>query len=357
LYTKACEILDDRFMTIAEVLKAKGYMTAGVTANPNMNKVYGFDQGFDHYVESDIVWEGMQAKPGQIKYSGTTQLKSAPEVFRIATQILDADSHRPFFLFLHLMDTHTRMYPEPSPEFRSMFEEYKRDQERAYYLKVRQASFEIGQFVQTLLRTPGCENTLFVISADHGEGLFDHPNLPNSNWHGYLLYDSQIRVPLIFYHPASGLQPRQIEQEVRLIDLMPTILDYVGISARPRHIVGKSLLPLIKGSKVTISLPEYFVTETRSNNNDKVAVYSKNLIYIENRDGYPGVNPRELQSRYRRQNGKRTDLIKQKPEAAGRMERFLRNWERKYPEAKITPCKKKASPETLEQLKSLGYIK
>lgn len=357
LYTKACEILNDRFTTLAEVLKSKGYLTVGITANPNMNKVYNFDQGFDHYVESDIVWEGMDAKPGQIKYSATTQLKAAPEVFRIATHILGADSHRPFFLFLHLMETHTRMYPEPSPEFRSMFEEYKRDEERSYYLKVRQVSYEIGLFVQTLLSKPGCENTLFIISSDHGEGLYDHPSLPDSRWHGYLLYDSQVRVPLIFYHPAGGKQPRMIEQEVRLIDLMPTILDYVKISKRPSHIAGKSLLPLINGTRDTINLPEYFVAETRSNNNNKVAVYSKNLIYIENRDKYPGVNPRELQSRYRRQNGKRTDLIKQKPEVAAIMERFLKEWEGKYPQAKITPCKKKASPETLEQLKSLGYLK
>jgi len=357
LYTKACEILDDRFTTIAEVLKSGGYLTIGITANPNMNKVYGFDQGFDHYVESDIVWEGMRAKPGQTKYSATTQLKSAPEVFRIATNILDGDSHRPFFMFLHLMDTHTRMVSEPSPEFRSMFEEYRRDQERSYYLKVRQASYEIGQFVQTLLSKPGCENTLLVISSDHGEGLYDHPNLPDSYWHGYLLYDSQVKVPLIFYHPAASLQPRQIDQDVRLIDLVPTILDYVKISKRPPHIAGKSLLPLINGTRDSIDLPEYFVAETRSNKNNKVAVISKYLIYIENRDNYPGVNPRELQSRYRRQNGKRTDLIKQKPDVAARMERFLKEWERKYPEAKITPCKKKASPETLEQLKSLGYLK
>ena len=113
----------------------------------------------------------------------------------------------------------------------------------------------------------------------------------------------------------------------------------------------------MNGTRATIDLPEYFVAETRSNKNNKVAVISKHLLYIENRDGYRGVNPRELQSRYRRQNGKRTDLIKQKPDVAARMERFLKEWERKYPEAKITPCKKKASPETLEQLKSLGYLK
>jgi len=357
LYSKACEILDDRFTTLPEILKSEDYLTIGITANPNMNKVYNFHQGFDRYVESDILWEGMDVKPGQTLFSSTTRLKPAPEVFKIAMSILASDQPRPFFLFLHLMDVHTRMNTEIRPEFRSMFKEYNRDEERTYYLKVRQVSSDIGAFVQTLLAKPGCENTVFVISADHGEGLYDHPNVPSSRWHGYLLYESQVKVPLILYHPASGQEPRLIEQEVRLVDLLPTLLDYLNISRRPAGLIGKSALPLMEGTKGKINLPEYFVSETRTNFNYKVAVRSRNWVYIENRDKYPGVNPRELQSRYRRQNGKRTDLIQEKPEIAARMEKFLKNWEKKYPDGKVTPCKEKASPETIEQLKSLGYIK
>jgi arylsulfatase A-like enzyme len=357
LYRKDCEILDDRFTTLAEILKTQDYLTVGITANPNMNKVYNFHQGFDHYVESDVIWEWMRKKLGQAKLSSTHQLKSNSEVFETAMNILDEDKHRPFFLFVHLMGAHTRSNAEIRPEFRSMFDDYPRDEEREYYLRVRQSSYDIGNFVQTLLPKPGCGNTLFIISADHGEGLYDHPKVPDSRWHGYLLYDSQVKVPLILYHPNSGQEPRQIEQNARLIDLLPTILDYLKISKKPSGIVGKSLLPLIKGTKERINLPKYFVAETRTNNNYKLAVYSKSWIYIENRDHYPGVNPFELQSRYRRQDGKWTDLINEKPDIAAGMREFLKKWEKKFPESKITPCREKASPETVEQLKSLGYLK
>lgn len=357
LYRKFDETLPDRFTTIAEILKSQGYLTLGVTANPNLNKVTNFDQGFDHYVDSDVVWQWMKPEAGQTKYSSTAKLKSAPEVFNTAMDILNEDGRRPFFVFLHLMDVHKKMSTEINPEFESLFDNYARDEERTYYLKVRQVSSDIGNFVQNLTQQPGCEDTLFVLLADHGEGLFDHPKVPRSTWHGYYLYDSHVRIPLIFYHPNSRLKPRLVEQEVRLIDLMPTLLDYLGISRRSEDIVGKSLLPLIEGTEERIDLPEYFVAETRTNDLFKLAVYSKGWIYIENRDKSRGVNPRELQSRYGRQEGKRTDFIHKNPQIAAVMEKFLKEWETKFPEAAVTPSKKKASPETIEQLKSLGYIK
>lgn len=356
LYRKTNEILNDRFTTLPEILKSQNYLTIGITANPNLNKVYNFHQGFDRYVDSDIVWPWMGSKPSETIITSTTRLKSNLELFETAMAILEKDKHRPFFLYLQLMDVH-RLKTEIKPEFLSMFHQYSKEQERMYYLKVRQTSYDVGNFVQRVLSKPGCENTLFIISADHGEGLFDHPDVPNSELHGYYLYESQVKVPLIFYHPNGGLKPRLIEQEVRLIDLLPTLLDYLKISRRPSDIVGKSLLPLIEGTKTKISLPKYFVVETRTNNYYKIAVYGKNWIYIENRANDPGVNPRELQRRYRKQNGKLTDLITKEPEIAGAMKEFLKKWESKFPDGKVTPWKEKPSPEAIEQLKSLGYIK
>jgi len=357
LYRKTNEILNDRFTTLPEILKSQNYLTIGITANPNLNKVNNFHQGFDRYIESDIVWPWLNPKPGQEILTLSARLKSVPEVFATALDILNRDKQRPFFLFLHLMDVHTFMKTEIRPEFRSLFDHYSRERERTYYLKVRQTSSDVGVFVQTLLSKPGCENTLFIISADHGEGLFDHPDVPDSEGHAYLLYDSHIKVPLIFYHPNSGQEPRQIDQEVRLIDLLPTVLDYLKISGKPSKIVGKSLLPLIKGTKERISLPKYSVAETRTSNVYKVAVFGKNWIYIENRAYHPGLNLRELQSRYRKQDGKRTDFINKEPEIAEAMAKFLKTWERKFPDGKVTPWKQEPSPETIEQLKSLGYIK
>lgn len=357
LYRKADDMLDDRFTTAPEILKSQNYLTIGVTANANLNKAYNFHQGFDYYVESDIVWNWVPLQSGQTKFSSTTKLKSAREIFETAMNILDNDKRRPFFIYAHLMDVHASQKTEVRPEFASLFDQYSRDEERNYYIKVRQTSADVGRFVQALLSTPGGENTVVIIIADHGEGLYDHPQVSNSTGHGHLLYESQVKVPLIFYHPLGGLEPRRVEQEVRLIDLLPTLLDYLGVPQKPSEMAGKSLLPLMKGTKERIPLPEYFVTETRMDKDIKLAVYSRNWIYIENRLGYPGVNPRELQSRHRRQNGKLTDFIHKKPEIAAGMEKFLKEWEKKFPESKPTLAKKKVSAEAIEQLRSLGYIK
>jgi arylsulfatase A-like enzyme len=357
LYTKGDETLAGRFETLPEVLRNKGYFTLGITANPNLNSAYNFHQGFDRYVDSDIVYEWMRPGPGQEKLSATTRMKSAPEVFETAAGILERETRRPFFLFVHLNDTHVKQATGISPEFRSLFENYSREEERTYFQKIRQASSDLGRFVRELLARPGCENTLVVITADHGEGLFDHPLVPESSGHGYLLYESHLRVPLIFYHPAGRLKPRVVDQEVRLLDLAPTILDYVGIPRRPKDRVGTSLLALVRGEAKTVELPEYEVAETRTRPWNRIAVYSRNWMYIENRDRYPKLKRFELQSRYRRQNGRFSDLLALHPEVAGPMKEFLARWEKKYPDGPVTRGRQKASRETLEQLKSLGYIK
>lgn len=357
LYTKGDEILADRFETMAEVLQAEGYLTIGITANPNLNSAYNFQQGFDHYVDSDIVYKWMRPETGQQKLSATTRMKSAPEVFETVLDILDSAPRRPFFLFVHLNDTHVMMESEIDPPFQSLFEDYSREEEKTYYRKIRQASHDLGRFVHELLARPGCGNTLIIISADHGEGLFDHPLVPESSGHGYLLYESHLRVPLIFYHPAGGLAPRPVDQEVRLIDLFPTILAYLDIPRRPKDIVGRSLLPLLNGTARPVPPPAFFVSETRTGKWNRIAVYSRNWMYIENRDHFPKLNRFELQSRYRRQNGRFSDLFGRYPEVVSPMREFLVRWEKKYPDGEVTRAKKKASPETLEQLRSLGYIK
>lgn len=357
LYTKGDEILADRFETLAEILQSRHYLTIGITANPNLNTVYNFQQGFDHYIDSDVIYDWMKPRPGQEKLSTTTRMKSAPEVFEIVMDILNREKGRPFFMFAHLNDTHVKMDLEIDPAFGDLFGHYSRESERTYYRKIRQASSDVGRFVRELLAKPGSENTLVIISADHGEGLFDHPRVPDSTGHGYLLYESHLRVPLIFYHPGGGLDPLRIEQEVRLIDLFPTVLDYLGISYKPKGIVGRSLRPLLEGTEESVRLPEYFVAETRTANWNRIAVYSRNWMYIENRDRFPKLNRFELQSRFHRQDGRFSDFISRRPEVAAPLKEFLTRWEKEFPDGPVTRAKEKASRETLEQLRSLGYIR
>ena len=104
-------------------------------------------------------------------------------------------------------------------EFASLFSE---ERSREYLRALRQVSQDIGAFVERLLALPGWQDTLFIITSDHGEGLNSHPDIPESKYHGRLLYESQIMIPLIFYHPKRSLVAKPIDRPVRLLDIMPT---------------------------------------------------------------------------------------------------------------------------------------
>jgi arylsulfatase A-like enzyme len=163
---------------------------------------------------------------------------------------------------------------------------------------------------------------------------------------------------LIFYHPgsaAAGFRNRRVAEKVRLLDLMPTLLEYVRIPL-PDEIDGMALQSLIGGKP--LALPRQFVTETNWKIVDKIAVYSDEWKYIENRDDWPGVNPQELQRMGVRENGKKTDSIDERADTARTLKRYLAEWERLYPKADSSSNpRKRPSKEEIEQLKSLGYIK
>ncbi len=65
IYKEKAHVLDDRFQTLAELLRESGYTTVGATANPNINGSFNFDQGFDHYEDSDTLFHWMQEEPGK----------------------------------------------------------------------------------------------------------------------------------------------------------------------------------------------------------------------------------------------------------------------------------------------------
>lgn len=365
LYKRNFEMLNDKYKTLPEILKANGYTTIGITANPIINSLFNFDQGFDLYIDSDVIWWWMVPKEGEVNKSTTTLLHSAKIIFqRFFYAFRSLKSKGPFYLQINIMEVH-----EPGVMVRPEFQ-VRKGKNAEYLNAISQVSHDINEFIERLLSTPGWENTLFVITSDHGEGLDDHPSIPRSEHHGFLLYESILRVPLILYHRDHDLAPvrwvkklfpgifrhltgNKIDKPVRLMDLMPTILDYLKIPV-PDNIHGKSLLGLI--DKSSVQLPQYFVAETLYRGCNKIAVYSDKWKYIENYDGHEGVNKFELQPVGKKENGKVSDMINKRGEEALPMKEFLRSWEKRYPKVKPTPVYKKPSPEVLKQLKALGYL-
>jgi arylsulfatase A-like enzyme len=346
------DILNDQYLTLAEILKANGYATCGITANPTINSIYNLNQGFDTYIDSDVVWKWMDQEEGKKVYQeGDTPLPDSAGVFKKTLDMAKSIAQRPAYMQILIMEVHQGWWLV-RPEFKGKYAAH----DFPWYLDgVRQSAYDTGNFIKELTSLPGWQNTLFIITADHGQGLNDHPAVADSEGHGNLLYESQLWVPLILYHSGGGLKNKEITRPVRLMDLMPTVLDYLNISL-PDGIQGKSLLKLISDENADIGLPKLFVAETYFRKSKKIAVYSDKWKFIENRDNQEGVNRFELQPAGIKENGKITDKIQENPKISRAMKEFLAFWEQKYPKQKPIRLKHNRSEQELQQLKSLGYL-
>ncbi len=354
LYDERDQAFADRFQTLAEVLKANGYKTFGLTANPNINSVFNFDQGFDRYLDSTVRWRWMEAEPDK-PTNKQQALQSANELFATAFDWVGSGRGGPFYLQLDLMEVHEHMRTGVRnmvrDEYKAAFEGVP---DRAYLQTVRQVSADVGAFVERWLAKPQLRNTLFILLSDHGEGLEDHPGVQYSRGHGSVLYESNLRVPWMLYHPGY-LEPRTVTRDVRLLDMVPTVLDYLQLPI-PRGAQGVSLLPLMDDEEAEVGLPEFLVAETEYRRREKVAVYSPEWIFIENRRRHQGVDALELQPVGVVENGRKTDRLRGHPTIAAELRKYLADWERRFPKEPATPLVDAAPSEVLEQLRSLGYV-
>jgi len=340
IYDLRGDKLDERFTILSEVLHDEGYTTIGVTANPNINTKLGFSQGFDYYEDARKV--------------EAAERHTAKEVFRAAMHAMGTTPKPPYYMQLNIMEVHGGSAPV-RPEYVGTFDGKVRQGHEMYVAALRQVSVDIKEFVDELTAMPGMDDTLFIITSDHGQGLTDHPAVFAAQ-HGDVLYESNVIVPLIFYHHLQGIGGREVNEKVQLLDLAPTILDLLGM-AIPEQMEGLSLKTLITGQGPKPALPEYIVTETQFETRDKLGVYSDSWKYFENPDGHVGTAPREIQAKGGNENGAATNKLAEHTAEAAAMEAYLRSWEATHPEAKRLRAGEGLSKETIEQLKALGYLK
>lgn len=236
--------LSEDVPTLGPILKRKGYKVAGFTASPNLDARHGYIRGFDAYACEEV---------------------RAPVICDRALRWLDLFPEEKFFLFLHFYDVHTDY--EPLPQYLSKFETsyegsldgkvgtlYRvrrgeisvseadvRHLINLYDAEIRQLDAALEMFFDTLEKKGMFSNTIVVITSDHGEEFLEHGGV----LHGVTLYDELLRIPLIIAGP--GIPAGRIrEEQVQLIDVMPTILDLCDAGA-PASLEGKSLVPLILG--------------------------------------------------------------------------------------------------------------
>ncbi len=217
--------VNDEFLTLAEHLKERGYSTGGFIGAFPLNTRFGLSQGFDIYDQSYSSDSSAQF---------TLAERRAEEVIQAALAWLDRQSSK-WFSWVHLWDPHT-MYSPPEP----FLSQYKDD---PYSGEVAYTDSELGKLFDFLEEKGYLENTLVILTGDHGESLGEHGELT----HSYFAYNSTLWVPLIIAGP--GIDSKRIAEYVCHVDIFPTICDILNIE-KPAFLQGVSLLPLMRGMKM-----------------------------------------------------------------------------------------------------------
>jgi len=235
--------LADSHPTWAELLKSKGYHTGafiGAVILDSSSLAPGLNRGFDFY---DNFPEHPQTKErwGRVERRGA-------EVVQHAEKWLSAHPAGPRFVWIHLYDPHDP-YEPPAP----FSEKYK---DRLYDGEIAYADSVLESFVAYLTKQGWYDNSVIVVTGDHGEGLGEH----QEETHGIFLYDSTLHVPMIMKLPRASSTPRVIDAQVRTIDILPTVLDLARVTI-PDSLDGKSLKPLLSGTdsadRVAIGQTDY----------------------------------------------------------------------------------------------------
>jgi len=237
--------LPDSCVTMAEVLREAGYQTAAFVSAFPVAERFGLHQGFETFDADFLVDDPAAIVAGDGTVStGRNQRRADATTDRALTWL--AQAREPFCLWVHYFDPHDPQLRPPDDFLRDrpLPAGSARELLRALYdAEIRFMDRELGRIFDQLHRSGRFARTVIVVTADHGEGLGDH------NWwtHG-ILYQEQIRVPLIVCAPGIAPGTRS-ERLVRTIDIVPTVLELVGLARRRWPALdGVSLVPLLRGN-------------------------------------------------------------------------------------------------------------
>lgn len=241
----ANDVLGPAIPTLAEILAARGYQTGAVTENAMLLAETGFMFGFDSYFENKGL--GIWSTEGQIDST----------LARGRRWLRDHANER-FFLFLHTYQIHTPYEPPDEYVFGPTQEELASSDEpkwvatlrHRYAGEVRYADMALAAFLEDLEETGMLENSIVVLTSDHGEEFAEHDRVGHSK----SVYDEVLRVPLLVWAPGLVHEGVRVDTMVSLIDVVPTLLDLLEI-APPDGLQGRTLRAALRGEALAAGEP------------------------------------------------------------------------------------------------------
>ena len=343
--------------TLAETLGAAGWSTAGFSANVVVSRKVDFDQGFDRFLDYE---GGVQAYPdiAAMMRVASDWLKTAP---------------RPFFLFLQPMNVHgpyrvpvehqtVLLGRRPSSDFRyqepprtsimagavelrsSIGETYLTSLRDQYDTAIRYSMEQLDALFSDLRREGLWDETLIVLTSDHGEELYDHQGFS----HAYSLFEEVVRVPLYVKLPGQ-LEPAVRDDPVSLADIYPTVLEVLGLPP-VRHGDGRSLLRRGESERelvFEVNNPERFRGR---------ALLSGNYKLIETEVDYQGRSDAVALYDLSRDPDESRDLVNDEPELAARLRARMEEIFAGYEERSLPLPAEGDAVLDQDTLRALGYV-
>ncbi len=389
--------LAGEFTTLTEVLAEKGYLTMGVVANGGyLGHHYNINQGFQYYdYRAPVLFLGRlmgKVRPFYLRQTIHTLLsrfistedyhKTFPDAEEINEQVFPLlekarEEDARFFLFINYMDAHAP-YP-PHPPFDTRFPgkddsftpvEFDRverevitlnreitDEERRHLLSqydggIAYEDFHIGRLISVLKETGLYDNSLIIVTSDHGEAFGER----NFMQHGNSVYQNEVHVPLIIKYPG-GDNARVVEEYVSGVDIMPTVLDVLGYEIPP-GLQGVSLLrpELLKERNI---LSESFSARRNLRLHKRFyrierAIFSGPMKFISST--YEGPQLYDLSRDPREEENLHSPGNEHSAELEAKLEQWLASVREESPPVGGAVTGKRANKEALDRLKALGYV-
>jgi arylsulfatase A-like enzyme len=356
--------------SLIRVFRDNGFATGAVISNVVLESQFGLRQGFQTYDETLESHELNRRNFSERRADAATDA---------AVEWLQGKEGKRFFLWTHYIDPHGAYHPPPEyqemflnddlysegeelpisaedfvpntiPQYQALFE----NKNPSYYIaqydgEIRFTDDQIGRLFQFLERSGLMSNTIVIVTADHGE-TFTERDLCFT--HTFRTYDEQAVIPLIIHFPDLG-SAKRIDEQVRAIDIMPTLLDRLGLE-NPYPIHGTSLMRLITSGEKPPA--EFAVTYSDHGIEflDSVIGAQKSIRTLRwkltrnSRDG-----SRELYNLLE-DPFEKNNLAQVEPVVLNAMGKLFDDWEKGIERATVR--KPRLSPEQIEQLKSLGYF-
>jgi len=321
--------------TLATMLKSAGYRTGAVVAAAVLEARWGLNQGFDFYYDNFPPqpaenWEQIAERRGD-------------QVVKQSLGWLERNKGGSFFLWVHLFDPHDPYTPPPP---------YDRQYSgRPYDGEIAYTDANVGRLVDGLKQNGLYDGCLIVLMGDHGEGLGEH----GEKTHGYFIYDSTLRIPLIFKLPGMAAPPgKRLAGPLRTIDVLPTVLQILGLSGKVRapEMQGRGVFSALVGQSALTELPsqaEAMLPYYHFDYSPLSSIRMGRFKYIEapKPELYDTVSdPSESRN-----------LVVEKKALAAQLKDLLRQDIARFSPKKTAPAApKNVDAATIEKLSSLGYV-